>query len=278
MSNALLDAIQQGIEQGKPLIWLDADAFASWVVLKGKPIPWNHPTELVSQYRTLTSLLKPGVAPVQLGRFLADWLALNSGVLAEMRGKKRLRFALKKLLGMEGPRTVIRDIVSALGKSVPQPIALVLPPNGELINWANQAANGGEPVAVTDIDIDSVSVYLADFLRTFSGLEVAGVVVQLPPGTSVYSELLELYSPIINVAKHYHWAFGVQVTGAKVLDGHHEAIDFAISDHPSGNGGILDEAFWNAGEIGLNGKAFYFSRVPEALSPELVLERLQALR
>ncbi len=75
-----------------------------------------------------------------------------------------------------------------------------------------------------------------------------------------------------------NWAFGVQVTGAEVLDGHHEAMDFAISDQPAGNGGILDEAFWSSGEIGLNGKDFYVSKVPEDLSPELVLERLQALR
>ncbi len=278
MSNALLDAIQQGVEQGKPLLWLDADAYASQVILKGKPIPWNNPTEFVSQYRTLKSLLKPDVAPVQIGRFLGAWLTFNSGALAEMRGKKRLRFALKKLLGMEGPRTVIREIVSALEKSVSQPLVLMLPPNGELINWANQAANGGEPVAVTDVDIDSVSVYLADFLRTFSGLNVAGVVVQLPHGTVVNAELLELYSPVVNVAKHYHWAFGVQVSGADRFDDNNAVIDFAISDNPAGNGGILDEAFWSSGEIGLNGRAFYFSRVPEDLSPELVLERLQALR
>jgi len=277
VANLLLDAIENGIKLDKPLVWLDAEDYGSEVVLQGKPFPWITPTEFVASYGQLQNLLKPGVAPLNLARFLQAWLVANPSALNEMRGKKRLRYAIKKLLGMEGPRRLIREIVSALCDSLSQPVVLVLPVNGELINWANQAANGADAAEISEIDVDSVSVYLADFLRVFSGLNVAGVLVQLAPGSSVNSGLLELYSPIINVAKHYHWALGLQVEAPEVVDDTDEKIDFVISDHDAGNGVLLGKEFWSEGQRGAVDNGFYFSTVPAKLQPELVLERLAAL-
>lgn len=278
MANPLMDAIAEGNAIGKPLVWLDAEAYGEAVVLNGRVFPWTNPTEFVSGYGQLQSLLKPGVAPINLGNFLKAWLAANPMALNEMRGKKRVRFALKRLLGMEEMRAVIRDIVSALCLSVSQPVVLVLPPNGELINWANQQANGAEPQALTEIDIDSVSVYLADFLRAFSGLGVAGVLVQLPDGTAVNPELLDLYSPIINVSTNYHWALGMQVTQPAEVRDPDEVLGFVISEGAAAGGQVLGSDFWHAGSFNKLEQGFYFSRVDASLEPEIVLEHLAALK
>lgn len=283
MSNPLLDAIDDGVKSNKPLIWLDAEAYGSKVVLSGKPFPWTDTTAFVGSYGQLHSLLKPGVAPVHLDRFFAAWLSANPAALAEMQGKKRIRFALRKLLGMDAPRDRVREIVSALCASLSQPVVLVLPPNGELINWANQAANGAPAAEITEVDIDAVSVYLADMVRAFGGLDVAGVLVQLPDGTAVDAQLLALYSPIINLAGHYHWAFGVQVSTAPELSDAEEKIDFAITDRCTGQlaapqARVLGDEFWENGQHGPSEDGFFYARVPENVTPEVVLARLHDLR
>ena len=277
MANELLDAIEAGITNQKPLVWLEAEAYGAEVVRNGKPFPWTNPTEFVSSYGQLQSLLKPGVAPLNLGNFLKAWLDANPVALSEMSGKKRVRVAIKRLLGMDEPRSIIREIVSALCESVSQPVVLVLPTNGELINWANQKANNAQAQELTEIDIDSVSVYLADFLRAFSGLNVAGVVVQLPEGTALNPELLDLYSPIINVAKHYHWAFGVQVSNPEEINDSDNVVDLVISNHAAANGQVLDAGFWEGAEAARPEHGFYFGEVAAELKPEVVLERLATL-
>lgn len=283
MANQLLDAIQDGITADKPLVWLEAEAYGAAVVRNGKPFPWTNPTEFVSSYGQLQSLLKPGVAPINLGNFLHAWLDANPVALNEMSGKKRVRFAIKRLLGMEAPRVIIREIVSALCESVSQPVVLVLPTNGELINWANQKANpsmtqGAEPQELSDIDIDSVSVYLADFLRAFSGLNVAGALVQLPQGAAINPTLLDLYSPIVNVAKHYHWALGMQVESPAELNDSDEMLDLVISNHASASSRVLDENFWAGKKLAAPESDFYFGEVDASLQPEVVLDRLASLK
>jgi hypothetical protein len=222
-------------------------------------------------------LLKPDVASFPVGEFLSAWLTENSSALDEMSGKKRIRFAIKRLLGMQAPRHTLTEMVNALCQSVSQPLVLVLPPNGELINWANQQANQGEPAKISELDVDSVSVYLADFLRIFAGLNVAGVVVQLPDETSVNPELLALYSPIINVAKHYDWAFGIQVNAPVELNDSDSVLDMVLSDHANANSGMLDEEFWDGSRVKTD-SGFYFGKVDPDLTPEIVLSRLASLK
>lgn len=278
MANILLDTIEQHNQIGKPLVWLDADEYGRRVVLKGKPFPWNHPTEFVNSYGQIQSLLRAQVAPVYLGRFLRAWLNENPAALSEMSGKKRVRFAIKRLLGNEDQRQLIREIVSALCDSRSEPVVLVLPPNAELINWANQMANGSDPVPLSEIDIDSVSVYLADYMRAFSGLNIAGVLVELPEGTDISPQLLDLYSPIVNVTKHYRWALGMACSGG-ALDDPERLLQFVVSDHAvDGVTGVVQgEAFWHGQEIDWQPPNFVYARVPPEMSPELVLDRLAFL-
>ena len=279
MANQLMDAIKRGNELGRPLVWLDAEEYGSRVVLNGKSFAWNNPTEFVSDYGQLQSLLQADVAAVHLGRFLRSWLTANPAALAQMSGKKRIRFAIKRLLGMEAQRRVIRDIVSALCESRQEPLVLVLPPNGELINWANNMANGVEEGELTDIDIDSVSVYLADFMRTFSGLDIAGVLVELPAATAVSPDLLALYSPVVNVARHYNWALGMFVSEATVEDPE-ELLQFVIAQQAAAGvtGLVQGEAFWEGDCADWRPPHFIYSKVPPAMAPELVLDRLTGLR
>lgn len=278
MANLLLDNIAQGIELNKPLLWLDSEAYAAKVMRGQSSFTWTNSTELVTNYSQMQSLLKPGVAPINLMNFFAQWLSENTIALNEMAGKKRIRVAIKRFLGLEQPRKQIREIVSALCATLNEPVVLVLPENGELIKWAHKAANGVEVEELTEIDIDSVSVYLADFLRCFSGLDIAGVLVQVPEQTDITPELLELYSPIINVSKHYHWALGMQVSGQCTINDREEILDFVINNQDLGCAKALNGDFWDKGEFKPIESGFYFSHIDTNLQPEMVLDRLAQLR
>ncbi len=276
--SALQDKIALAAKGDESLVWLDGMAYGSKVLLNDKPFPWTNVTEFVSSYGQLQSLLKPDVAPLPIADFLAQWLASHSSVLADMSGKKRIRFAIKKLLGMNGPRNMLREMVGSLCDSLSQPVVLVLTPNGDLINWANQMANQAEPVQICELDVDSVSVYLADFLRIFAGLDVAGVLIRLPEGTEVNAELLDLYSPLINVSRHYKWAVGVQVDKPVSIDDSDSLLNYVISNRSEANGQVLDADFWSGGSFNKTPSNFYYAEIDPSLQPELVLERLASLR
>ena len=279
MANTLLDAIRDDFAAGTPLLWLEAEDYGAEVMCGGKPFPWTKPTEFLSSYSQLQNLLKPGIAPVNIGNFLAAWLDANPAALAQMGGKNRIRFATKKLLGMDVPRVIIREIVSALCELSPPPVVLVLPPNGELVDWANRQVNITLAQELSETDIDSVSVYLADFLRAFSGLNIAGVLVRLPRGQGINPEFLELYSPILNVCKHYRWAVGMEVQQPPELRDSNKLLDFLISDVPGASSCILEEDFWNGSEAGgVPEGGFYYARLDARMNPERVLERLATLR
>ena len=277
MVNEFLSRLRANEQAGQPLVWLDAEDYASAVLTNGRPLPWCNSTEFVSTYGRLQTLLKPGVAPLNVGSFLAAWLQNNPAALMNMSGKKRVRYAVKRLLGTEEPRALIQEIVSALCDTLDEPVVLVLPPNDTLINWANQVANQAESAELTDIDIDTASVYLADFLRIFSGLDVAGVLVQMPNGMQVNAESLELYSPIINVAKHYHWAVGLECSAGATVD---ESVQFLISDTAQScpTGVAHGESFWSSGSTNFESPNFFYARVPAELAPEAVLARLTGLK
>lgn len=277
MPNIFIKSNQADQLDKNSLLWLDAEAYGRRVALQGHDFSWTDCAEFVNQYRMVHTLLSPSVAPINLGSFLAAWLDENTGALVEMRGKKRIRFALKKLLSLEQLREQIRAIVSALCETLAEPIVLVMPQNAELINWANNKANNVGPAEISDIDIDSVSVYLADFLRVFNGLNVSAVVIDLPAPV-VSTDQLDLYSPIVNVAKHYHWKLGAKVSSDAIIDTDISGLDFFLGNTPDNGTLCLDAQFWHEGVLSELPCNIYYAQVPEHLAPELVLERLSNLK
>lgn len=280
MTGKLLETLVPGPGAAPPL-WLDGEEFASGVMLAGAPWPWTRASEYINQYEKLGNLLRFDVASFPVAPCLSAWLEENPAALLEMRGKQRIRYALKRLLALEGHRHLARDIVTGLADSMVQPLVVELPDSTELLRWAHFAANSVTVDEVSEIDIDTVSVYLADYLRTFSGLDVAGVLVQLPDGSAVNDSLLELYSPLFNVARHYRWAFGIRVAAPQFIAPANFDLDYIITDSGALScvqGRSLGSDFWDSGALPASAGDFYFAQVPAGMAPELVLERLARLR
>lgn len=270
MTQALRTHLESAHAHGKTMVCLRGDEFLSSALLNGKPVPWTQATEYVAAYGQLMALLKPDVAVFDVMAFFKAWLEENTHARAEMRGKNRVRFALKKLLAMEDPRELIREIIDGLLATLSQPVFLLLPPNAEFVNWANMHANNTAERQISDFDVDTVSVYLADFLRIFSGLDVAGAIIQLPEGESVGATTAELYSPIINVARHYRWSAGAVAPRPSEVELDQIPLDFFFSDTDA-NAGLLGADAWHQDYLPAS-SSMVFASVPALLPPALAAE------
>jgi hypothetical protein len=101
--------------------------------------------------------------------------------------------------------------------------------------------------------------------------------VQLPEGQAINPEFLELYSPIINVSKHYHWALGMQVNDPTEINDSNNDVDLVISNSTVANGHILGTDFWEGSNATKSENGSYYAEVDAKMKPELVLDRLATL-
>jgi hypothetical protein len=113
-------------------------------------------------------------------------------------------------------------------------------------------------------------------------MDVVGVMIQLPARTSINQNLLELYSPIINVARHCHWAFGIEVSAPAEVSDPDSLVDFVISEEPVTandvrSGLSLNGTFWN-GTGSPEHIGFYHAAVPADIAPEIILRRISELK
>jgi hypothetical protein len=127
-------------------------------------------------------------------------------------------------------------------------------------------------------------VYLADFIRYFSELGLAGLLLVERVGHQPANEVdVELYRPLLNVAAHYRWSVGLRLPEPSLL-GPGAGLNFAIAPaFPQGAPGLagidVSGSIWEGQApppVATN--HFYFTDIPEDATPEHVLMVLSALR
>ena len=102
--------------------------------------------------------------------------------------------------------------------------------------------------------------------------------MQLPEGQGISPELLELYSPILNVCKHYRWAVGMQIAQDVAVSDPQQALDFIVGNSGDATSVAVGNDFWKGGSVPPLDAGFYFSQLGPELNPEQVLDRLALLR
>src|SRR5262249_9164480 len=138
--------------------------------------PWLDTAAFVAWQRKSMGLLKPDVATLPLAPAIDAWLAANPALRAAMAAKSRIVFALKTLLADEPLRAHLVELARGLGAAVNQPLALVMPSPRAWIASAYRQAHGSD-AEVSEDDVDSASVYIADFLRVFGDVRVDGLLL-----------------------------------------------------------------------------------------------------
>lgn len=264
-------------------LWLDYTAYAGALLAGGK-IPWLDVGACVAWQRKAQGLLKAEVVTLPLAPLINAWIAAHPQLVKAMGEKKRLLFPLKTLLADAALRAHLVELLAGLRSSFAKlPLALVLPSPRQWIALAYAQAHGSaDGIEVGADEIDSASVYVADFLRAFgdSGLDV--LLLEETADAPISAADLEWYQPVINIAAHYRWELGLHLPGAATDLGAGSGFHFVIASTPltGFRSGLATNAeFWSgaaAPECPADG--FRFAEIPAHANPETVLDRLGVLR
>ncbi len=280
-----LDAPPSGRSQAT---WFDSLAYCRAKLLAGGPVRWDSPGEVTAFFAKAQGMFRSDALLVDLGDLLAWRVADDDSLRAAMAARSRPGYPLRVLLGDEPVRAVAADAATAVAASAggPPTVLSVPSPARWLAVAAEQAAAGAGTDAGTgppDPDhAETAAMYAADFLRTFAGLGVGGLL--LDEGPAAVGDLIhpEAYRPVLNVADHYGWPvliragsvpawpFG-EVLGVTAWLGADQA---AV---PTGRWGIVaSAAYWDGADPPAAADLVH-AAVPADADPDAVMQRVRAL-
>ncbi|MFT4020438.1 MAG: hypothetical protein QM666_02845 [Acinetobacter sp.] len=268
-----MQTLTQLLNSGRKILWLDYSDYVEMLLAQGNT-PWLDVAPYVALKSTAQSLLRSDVIQLPVESVCAAWIAAHPTLREEMASKKRIGFALKTLLADAKLREHLLALINGLRMSFANiPLALVCPSPHAWMMQAYQMVHGTQNILEFDEDdIDSGSVYIADFLRIFGD---SGLDILLLKESANISPMLELYQSVINVATHYRWEVGIHVTGEIAEN----SLDFVISPQPNTVGRELAPECWIDDTVpDYPNKGFFFVRVPADAKPERVLARIAQLK
>lgn len=261
----------------QPAVWLDYVDYAGALLASGQP-PWLSEADMIAWVGKAQGLLASQVILLPLDRIVAAWIESHPVLQEAMAKRQRSTFALKTLLADEGLRAYLKELALSFRAGFANtPLVLSCPSPALWVLQAWRSVNA-EPLALSNEDADSASVYMADFLRSFGDAGLEALLLQENEATE--STDIALYQPVLNVAEHYRWATGLLAPTGQLIEAS-EQLNFVISPQASGakGGRLLPAEFWQAqNEAELGDAAFRYAVIPADAEPETVLQRLASLR
>ena len=262
-------------------LWLDDAAYAGRLLADGNP-PLLEVPEFVAFRTQASALLHSDVLTLALAPVCEAWLDAHPELLERMGRKQRAVAPLRALLGDDG----LRDHLVSLTRAVRQalsgsPLVLSLP-SPRAWAHATHARCGLEGIAVEQNEVDKASVYVAEFLRTFAECSPDGILL-CEDADNVPADPAEIdwYRPVLNVAEHYRWPVGLNLSGMPSPRTLPPGIDFAIADdtfEALPTAVALPSSIWTQAPAPDAGPACRFAAIPAAADPQSVLATIEALR
>jgi hypothetical protein len=287
MSQNLADLMPaQGARAGLRL-WLKSSAYSRRLLLGEAGDPWEGASNYLAYFSQGQGLLKPDVAVIEVGELFESWLRRNPGLRAEMGSKRKLSFPLRRLLEQAPARALLAEVVAAVLANLggQQPLVLAMPsPRRWLLQAAGEA--GRADLEPDPDSIEDAAMYMADLVRSVSGLAVGGILFEEAQDVTDGAPVnLELYRPIINVARHYRWPLALRAGPGGVADSAAVAefdVFIGAADVPAAARahGVDASAQLRAGQPlpPLLARQFYFLEIARDATPERVLDSLATLR
>ena len=270
--------------------WLDILAYANQLFANGRDDLWSNSDTFLSVFSQGQMLLQSDVLHIPLEHLYVGILEKGDFV-HEWAGKKPT-FLLKKLLGLEKPKEFMREILTGIQNShmASKPVVIVIPSPQCWLEQIQQFINPGQEVSISEDDIESAAIYMAEYVRLFSTLGIAAIVIDekdnhLLPLVAV----LPLYQPLINIGKHYQWLIGLkqETSGEELVRvinhvdfilvgniGFTELLSYRENKLPIGGG--LNRNFWLA-KSATTLKGLFYGEIPTDAEPENVLSQLKVL-
>lgn len=263
----------------KPL-WVEYTQYAGGLLANGA-VPWMDTAAYVAWRRKAQGLLKSDIVSLPLTPFVEAWLKSHPALRAAMAAKIRATFPLKTLLADERLRAHLVELLQGLRAGLPgAPLVLALPSPRAWVGSSFEQAHAAAMSASED-EADSASVYIADFLRSFSEVGIDALLLQENPEfTPQTGHDFDCYQSVLNVAEFFRWDVGLQFSNADSYTGDlPKGCSFAIApklstERPADFLPVV--AVWP--ETANPGLALQFVEIPAGAKPEAVLERLAALR
>lgn len=267
--------LQQIVNSKKKSLWIDDTDYVNTLLAKGQT-PWLDIAAFVALKRTAQTLLNSDIIQLPVLPLSWAWGEHHPELIQLMASKKRAGFALKMLLADESFRQHVLLLSQSLRASFSTlPFALLCPSPQAWLIYADQMVHGTDSVIeIDEDDIDSASVYIADFLRIFGEIELNILMLKEYADTA---PLLDLYQSIFNVAAHYSWEVALYTDHSAKIDSDNEKL--LMISPVSSQSAIVSPEYWQKDStIEAVEKSLLFVNIPDQTNPELVLSRLSALR
>lgn len=287
MSRSLADLMPAADTPIGLRLWLKSSAYSRRLLLGESGDPWESASQYLAYFSQAHGLLKPDVAVLEVGELFDSWLERHPALRPELAAKRKLSFPLRKWLEQAPPREILAEVITALLAHLrgQAPLVLAMPSPRRWLGHAHRAAGRGEAAAEPG-DIEDAAMYVADLVRTVSIHEIGGLLLEEEaprPGEGTTD--LELYRPLINVARHYRWPLAVRLAGNEVAPGPALSdIEVFIGEATGAGLGLaqgldVSRPLWNGDPVPpLAAGQFYFVDIPREQRPEHVLECLGRLR
>lgn len=268
MTTSLTSVIDQPPTGRARAVLIDSHDYAQAVLLQGKPVPWGEPMAYSNFFGQAQALLRSDIALLSLDRLYAHHLEANHELQTAMGAKSRTGYALRTLLADPDLLAAVTEFATTFAKTQRAPIVLQIP---SPMQWLVRTHHFSGAADVSGLDADNgenASMYVADWLRTFAALNLAGVLLDdrtLPGAPDTTPVSLDTYSPVANVTEHYKWTLALRTDS--VIDVHGAAA----------SGAIIGPDFWLEEGRSLPDGDFLLGEIPRGAVPEEVLTRILAL-
>ena len=277
-----LDAPPSGRSQAT---WFDSLAYCQAKLLSGGSVRWDSPGEVTAFFGRAQGMFRSDALLVDLGDLLA-WRVADDSLRAARAARSRPGYALRTLLGDERARAVAAEAVTGVAAGAGgTPVVLSVPSPAR---WLAVAAALAGTETMPDPDrAETAAMYTADFLRTFAGRGVDGLL--LDEGAVAAGDLIhpEAYRPVLNVADHYGWPVLIRAGSAPAWPfGEVTGIAAWLGSAPenpgtpgqaAGRWGIVASAgFWDGADPPATA-GLVLAAVPADADPDTVMQRVRAL-
>lgn len=273
-------------------ILLDFIDYANLLFNNGNKDIYLKPATFISVFTQGEGLLKPDLLSIHVNPFYDVFLNENKELVDSWKGRKP-SLTFKKALALEEPKLIISEIVTALKSLYSKQLLITIDSPQKWFHQIQEVINPEKAESLSLDDLEKASMYIAEFLRSFSTLGVNAIVLREEKKSDFSNdEVLSSYQPILNVANHYKWPLGIQFDQGilepsdisdKVNFYLFQSIDLAeisrLQDKGLSVGGGLNNGFWSGYlEETYTRKGLLFGKIPPDAEPEIVLEQLNALQ
>jgi len=252
---------------GRPrAVLLDGDDYAQSVLLQGRALPIGEPMAYANFFGQVQDLLQPDAAMLSLGPVYAG--LLEDRLQTAMGARSRTGFALRTMLGDVDVTARAVELVTLVVRTQRRPVVLQIPSPRQWLTRTHPYSGDLEAGALGADDAENASMYVADWLRNFASLPLAGVLLDdrdAAPTAAQPAVPLEVYSPVANTADHYRWTLAMR---------HFDRVELRGSAY---TGAVIPPDFWRQQDVALGTADFLLGAIPADAVPEVVLGRVRAL-